>query len=67
MVADQAGNVGIVFNDEDAWFHGIIVNGKRRRVASCQRPGLGFERISSDCNNGAAPMGSVPREMLRFA
>jgi hypothetical protein len=25
MVANEAGNIGIVFNDEDAWFHGFIV------------------------------------------
>jgi len=25
MMADQAGNVGIVFDDEKTWFHGIIV------------------------------------------
>jgi hypothetical protein len=25
MVANEAGNIGIVFDDEDAWFHGIIV------------------------------------------
>jgi len=24
-MADEAGNVGIVFDDEEAWFHGIIV------------------------------------------
>jgi len=31
MMADQAGNVGIVFDDEQAWFHGIIVT---KRVPS---------------------------------
>jgi hypothetical protein len=31
MVADQAGDVGIVFDDEKARFHGIIVT---ERVAS---------------------------------
>jgi len=25
MVANQAGNIGIVFDDEDAGFHGFIV------------------------------------------
>jgi hypothetical protein len=25
VVANQAGNIGIVFDDEDAGFHGIIV------------------------------------------
>jgi hypothetical protein len=25
MVANEAGNIGIVFDDEYAWFHGIIV------------------------------------------
>jgi hypothetical protein len=25
MMADEAGNIRIVFNDEKAWFHGIIV------------------------------------------
>jgi hypothetical protein len=25
MVANEAGNIGIVFDDEDAWFHGFIV------------------------------------------
>ncbi len=27
MMADQAGNVGIVFDDEKTWFHGDIVAG----------------------------------------
>ena len=39
MMADEAGNIGIVFDDEDAWFHGIIVDGKQWPVASCQWPG----------------------------
>src|ERR1700722_2479689 len=38
VMADEAGNVGIVFNDEDVGFHGIIVAGKQWPVASCQRP-----------------------------
>jgi hypothetical protein len=38
MVADETRNVGIVFDDEDAWFHGIIVAGKQLPVASCQLP-----------------------------
>jgi hypothetical protein len=25
MVANQAGNIGIVFNDEDGWLHELIV------------------------------------------
>ena len=25
VVTDKAGNVGIVFDDKDAWFHGFIV------------------------------------------
>ena len=25
VMADESGNIGIVFNDEDAWFHGIIL------------------------------------------
>jgi hypothetical protein len=39
-MADEAGNVGIVFDDEEAWFHGIIVNGKQWAVASCQWPDM---------------------------
>jgi len=38
VMADQAGNVGVVFDDEEAWFHGNIVNGKQLPVASCQSP-----------------------------
>jgi len=41
MMTDEAGNVGIVFDDEKAWFHGIIVNAKRLSVASCQLSGAG--------------------------
>jgi hypothetical protein len=26
MMANEAGNVGIVFDDEDAWFHESIVS-----------------------------------------
>jgi hypothetical protein len=37
MMADQAGNVGIVFNDEKTGFHGSIVNGKQLSDARCQR------------------------------
>jgi hypothetical protein len=25
VVTNEAGNIGIVFDDEDAWFHGFIV------------------------------------------
>ena len=25
VMANEAGNVGVVFDDEDGWFHGIIV------------------------------------------
>ena len=45
VMADQAGNVGIVFNDEDAWFHGDIVAGKRLSVASCRLPRAGSGAI----------------------
>ncbi len=31
VMANEAGNIGIVFDDEDAWFHGLIVT---NRVAS---------------------------------
>jgi hypothetical protein len=41
MMADEAGNVGIVFDYEKAGFHGIIVNGKQLPVASCQWPVVG--------------------------
>jgi len=37
-MTDQAGDIWIVFDDEQAWFHGIIVNGKQLPVASCQLP-----------------------------
>jgi hypothetical protein len=36
-MADQAGDVGIVFDDEKAGFHGIIVNGKQWRFDSWRR------------------------------
>ena len=38
VVANEAGNVGIVFDDEDAWFHGIIVAGKQYPVPSTEWP-----------------------------
>ena len=38
MMADEAGNVGIVFDDEEAWFHGIIVNGKQWRGCRVELP-----------------------------
>jgi len=38
VVADEAGNVRIVFDDEKAWFHGIIVNRKQLQAASCRLP-----------------------------
>jgi len=28
VMANEAGNVGIVFDDEDAWFHGLIVTNR---------------------------------------
>jgi hypothetical protein len=31
VMANEARDIGIVFDDEDAWFHGIIVT---KRVAS---------------------------------
>jgi hypothetical protein len=31
VVANEAGNIGIVFDDEDAWFHGFYCN-----EASCE-------------------------------
>jgi hypothetical protein len=31
VMANEAGNIGIVFDDEDAWFHGSIVT---KRVPS---------------------------------
>ena len=41
VMADQSGNVGIVFDDEKTWFHGIIVNGKQWAVVSCPWPEAG--------------------------
>jgi hypothetical protein len=41
VVADETGNVGIVFDDKDAGFHGIIVAGKQWAVASCRWPESG--------------------------
>ena len=41
----------IVFNDEEAGFHGSIVNGNLWLVEGCRLPGMGWTRISSDCNN----------------
>jgi hypothetical protein len=38
VMANEAGNIGIVFDDEDAWFHGLIVAGKQLPVASCRLP-----------------------------
>jgi hypothetical protein len=36
VMADEARNVWVVFNDDNAGFHGSIVNGKQWPVASCQ-------------------------------
>ena len=36
MMPDQARNVGIVFDDEQAWFHVIIVAGKELVATGCQ-------------------------------
>jgi hypothetical protein len=41
VMANEAGNIGIVFDDEDARFHGFIVAGKQVPVASCQLPERG--------------------------
>jgi hypothetical protein len=41
VMADQARNIGIVFDDEKAGLHGIIVNGKQLPAASCQLPEAG--------------------------
>jgi hypothetical protein len=38
VMANEAGNIGIVFDDEDAWFHGSIVAGKQLLVSSCRGP-----------------------------
>jgi hypothetical protein len=36
MMANQIGDVGIVFHDEKARFHGIIVTGKQLPDPSCR-------------------------------
>src|SRR5271157_269875 len=45
MMANEAGNIGIVFHNKDAGFHRIIVNGKQLPGTSCEFSGRGSDSI----------------------
>ena len=50
-MTDEARNVGIVFDDEQTWFHGIILAGKGNQESVVRSQQGNLRVFSSDFNN----------------